>query len=195
MQLNCIIFYVLQLEKFDAQITELTKNKEKLLSQLQNSKEENNKHRDELLSYKKKFAELEWENEKLNYEITTNKTNNDKLRRDKEVLQQENESLRKKLADNKNAALKFSSKEGESDKLDIVKHEAEELEKRYRQALEDKEALHEDIVALQKRVSELREEYNKNQDELQTQAQNANVRVSLVYLFIILFQLIIDAQQ
>lgn len=156
-------------------------NKVKLETQLLNSKAETQRHKDELLTYKKKYAESDWEKEKLNHELITNKTNIEKLKKDKSHLQQEIVSLRKKMAESSNLATKSVTKEGDFAKLDVVQQEADELQERYGQALKEKEQLHEDIMTLQNRVSELQDEYSKNMDELQAQAQSANVKVRILF--------------
>lgn len=61
--------------------------------------------------------------------------------------------------------------------LDVAKQEIEQLESRYRLAMEEKEALHVDIVSLQKHMGELQIEYKYTEKELQTRTQNANVKV------------------
>lgn len=162
-----------KIKKFEKKIKQLSSNKEKLLTQLQNSKEELNKHKEEITSYKTKYAELEWENHKISREY---RINNEKYQKDKEFLQQEIELLRtKKLSDV--PSLRDSPIHGACEKLDVVQQDEQEIQ--YRQAVFDKKLLHQDILSLQKRVYELQDEHNKNQEELMTQAKNANIRVSL----------------
>lgn len=173
----------MQLEKFQGKITELFNHKTQLERQLLNAKEESKKNKDELLVLKKKNAEVEWENEKLSYELTTNKTNAEKLKKEKDNLQEEITLLKEKVVKSSSSETTKSGSDKKEEKdflnLDEVKQQADELEERYRQALQEKEHLHDDIMALQRRSSELQDEYQRNMDELQAQAQNASVKVRL----------------
>ncbi|KAK3698521.1 hypothetical protein QZH41_014449 [Actinostola sp. cb2023] len=130
--------YRLELHKFQAKIEDLSENKTKLEAQLDNSKAEIKRHKDELSTSKTKQAEMEWETEKLSRELATNKYIAEMLKSEKGNLQQEIEFLRKK--ENTSLSSKTVTKKVDIDKLDVMKREAEELETRYRQALQEKEA-------------------------------------------------------
>lgn len=167
----------LQLYKYQTRIDDLINEKTTIEQQLRNARKQAKKYKEELAAAKRKQAETEWENEKQAREISSLKVTSERLGTEKDNLGLEVSSLRKRLSSTSQPRLLSAAKEGENSGLDVAKQEIEKLERRYRLAMEEKEGLHVDIVSLQRRMGELQMEYKNTEKELQTQAQNANVKV------------------
>uniref|UniRef100_A0A6P8IJV8 Leucine-rich repeat-containing protein DDB_G0290503 n=1 Tax=Actinia tenebrosa TaxID=6105 RepID=A0A6P8IJV8_ACTTE len=166
----------LELYNCQTKIDDLLKEKAVIEEQFRISRKQTRKYKEELAAVKRKQAEAEWENEKKAREISALTVTSERLKTEKKNLELEVASLMKKLGSTGQLRSLTAAKEEENSMLDVVKQEVEQLESSYRVAMEEKEALHVDIVSLQKHMAELQTEYKNNEKELQTQTQNANVK-------------------